>query len=409
MKLASIFTTTALVSMSSIVISQGFQVNLQGQKQQGMGLAGTGLYVDGSSLFFNPGAVAFSDENSFNIGFSPTFSNVLYVDNATNEGYRTNSPVGTPFSAYGLFQLKENAKLKLGLAVYTPFGSTVEWEDNWIGRFALTRLSLSSIFIQPSASYRITEKLGLGVGFIVSTGNVNLQRDLPVQFADGTYASAELSGKALGFGFNAGIQFQATEKLGFGLNYRSRINMGVKNGEANFNVPTSLEENFPDGAFQSSLPLPQVLTFGTSYKFGEKWTAVLDINYVGWKAYDTLAFDYETNTASLSDTKSPRNYESIVAFRGGVAYDVIESLTLRLGGGFGFTPVQDGYVTPETPDANRIYGTFGLSYRIGEKFSIDASLYYTQMKRSDTNQETNLSGTFSTKAIAPGIGLIYKL
>jgi long-chain fatty acid transport protein len=84
-------------------------------------------------------------------------------------------------------------------------------------------------------------------------------------------------------------------------------------------------------------------------------------------------------------------------------------LTLRLGGGFGFTPVQDGYVTPETPDANRIYGTFGLSYRIGEKFSIDASLYYTQMKRSDTNQETNLSGTFSTKAIAPGIGLIYKL
>lgn len=409
MKLRLTVCTTLLILSSSAINAQGFQVNFQGQKQQGMGLAGTGLYVDGSSLFYNPGSVALSDENSFNVNFTPIFANTLYVDSATGDGYRTNSPMGTPFSAYGLFQFKKDAPLKLGIAVYTPFGSTVEWEDNWIGRFALTRLQLSSVFIQPTVSYRITEKLGLGLGLIVSTGSVNLQRDLPVQFADGTYASAELSGKALGFGLNAGIQFQATENLGFGFTYRSRINMSVKSGSADFSVPGSLEANFPDGPFEATLPLPQVFTLGASYKFGEKWTAVLDINYVGWQAYDTLAFDYETNTASLTDTRSARDYKSIFAFRGGVSYDVIKSLTLRLGGGFGFTPVQDGYLTPETPDANRIYGTFGISYKIGEHFCIDASLYYTQMKRGDTNQETNLSGTYATKAIAPGIGLIYKL
>jgi len=409
MKLRLTVCTTLLILSSSAINAQGFQVNFQGQKQQGMGLAGTGLYVDGSSLFYNPGSVALSDENSFNVNFTPIFANTLYVDSATGDGYRTNSPMGTPFSAYGLFQFKKDAPLKLGIAVYTPFGSTVEWEDNWIGRFALTRLQLSSVFIQPTVSYRITEKLGLGLGLIVSTGSVNLQRDLPVQFADGTYASAELSGKALGFGLNAGIQFQATENLGFGFTYRSRINMSVKSGSADFSVPGSLESNFRDGPFEATLPLPQVFTLGASYKFGEKWTAVLDINYVGWQAYDTLAFDYETNTASLTDTRSARDYKSIFAFRGGVSYDVIKSLTLRLGGGFGFTPVQDGYLTPETPDANRIYGTFGISYKIGEHFCIDASLYYTQMKRGDTNQETNLSGTYATKAIAPGIGLIYKL
>ena len=36
----------------------------------------------------------------------------------------------------------------------------------------------------------------------------------------------------------------------------------------------------------------------------------LDANYVGWNAYDTLAFDYETNTESLEDTKSARKYEN---------------------------------------------------------------------------------------------------
>ena len=135
---------------------------------------------------------------------------------------------------------------------------------------------------------------------------------------------------------------------------------------------------------------------------------VLDINHVGWKAYDTLAFDYEQNTASLLDTKSPRNYKSIFAFRGGAQYLVLPNLDLRMGGGFGFTPVPDASVTPETPDANRAYVTGGLSYRFSKSFSIDASVYYTQLKRTAKNAETNLNGTYSTTAIAPGFSLIYK-
>lgn len=388
--------------------SQGFQVNFQGQKQQAMGCAGTALQIDGASLFFNPGASAFAKENSVNIAVTPIFANVMYVDSATNDVYRTENPVGTPFSAYGLFQLKEDGKLKLGIAAYTPFGSTVQWEKNWIGRFAITRLELKAIFIQPTISYRISDKIGIGAGFVYSTGNVNLQKDIPVQFEDGTFAKAELAGKAQGFGYNLGVQINASEKLGIGINFRSKVQMNLNDGEATFTVPSGLDPNFPDGKFVGALPLPQVTTLGFSYKMNDKWAFVLDINHVAWKAYDTLAFDYELNTASLLDTKSPRNYKNIVAFRAGASYKVMENLEVRFGGGYGLTPVQDGYVTPETPDGNRAYGTFGLGYELGKHFAIDASCYYTQITRAAINYETNLSGTFTTKALAAGIGFIYK-
>jgi long-chain fatty acid transport protein len=388
--------------------AQGFQVNFQGQKQQGMGCAGTALFQDGASIFFNPGSVAFSNENSINIASTPIFGNVLFVDSATGEGYRTKNPVGTPFSAYGLFQAHKHDKLKFGLAAYTPFGSTVQWEDSWIGRFALTRLELKAIFIQATLSYRIADVIGIGAGFIVSTGNVNLQKDIPVQDSLGNYGHAELSGKALGFGFNAGIHYDLNNKLSVGITYRSQINMKLKNGEAIFTVPASLDPNFPDGKFTGALPLPNVTTLGWAYKPNEKWKIVLDINHVGWKAYDTLAFDYEQNTTSLLDTKSPRNYKSIFAFRGGAQYQVLSKLDLRMGGGFGFTPVPEASVTPETPDANRAYVTGGLTYRFSDKFSMDASIYYTQLKRTALNAETNLYGTYRTKAIAPGFSLIYK-
>jgi len=298
--------------------------------------------------------------------------------------------------------------LKFGIAVYTPFGSTIQYEDGWIGRFTLTRLELKAIFIQPTIAYRINENISIGGGPILVTGNVNLQKDVPVQFDDGKYGHAELEGKATGFGYNVGLHNKLNDHWSLGLTYRSAVKMALPSGQVTFTVPDALATNFPSGAFSSSLPLPSVTTLGLAYTNENKFSAVLDVNYVGWHTYDTLAFDYEKNTTSLVDTKSARKYENIFAFRGGVSYKIKEVLDLRCGGGFGFSPVQAGYLTPETPDRNRWYGTFGLSYRLGEHLSFDASLYYTQLKRGDRNLETNLAGTFTTKAIAPGFSIVYK-
>jgi long-chain fatty acid transport protein len=396
---------TALIP--AFLNAQGFQVNFQGQKQQGMGSVGTALAIDGSSLFFNPGAASFVAKSSVNAGFTPVFANILFEENNTSKTARTNSPMATPFSFYGLYKKNEESKLAYGLAVYTPFGSTVQWEDGWMGRFAITRLQLRSIFFQPTVSYKINEKLGVGAGFIICSGKVNLQKDIPVQFPDSSYANAELAGSAMGLGANVGIYYTPNEQLSFGLSYRSQVNMSVSEGQATFNVPSSLDANFPDGTFSSSLPLPQVASFGVAYSPNEKLKLAFDVNYVGWKAYDTLAFDYAENTASLIDTKSARAYENIFSFRLGGQYLLTNNLALRLGASYGITPVQDGYVTPETPDANRFGFTGGLGYKLGEHFEFDASVLFVKVQRTDTNSETGLSGTFTTIAFAPGLSLIY--
>jgi long-chain fatty acid transport protein len=388
--------------------AQGFQVNFQGQKQQGMGGAGNALPLDAASVFFNPGSVSFLKENSVNIGFTPTFANTLFEDANTTSIGRTNSPMGTPFSVYAVYRKNEESKFFYGVGIYTPFGSTIQYEDAWTGRFALTKLQLKSIFIQPTVSYKLNDKIGIGAGFVYTIGNVNLQKDIPVQDAEGTYGHAELDGKASGFGYNVGLFVQATEKLNIGLSYRSKVNMEVGEGTATFTVPSSLSTNFPSGTFSSALPLPQVATLGLAYKLNDKLAFALDVNYVGWKAYDTLAFDYAQNTASLIDTKSARNYKNTFAFRLGANYALTDKFDARLGLAYGLTPVQNGYVTPETPDANRINYTAGLGYKIGDHFQLDASVFFTHLKRTDTNLETNLSGTFTTNVIAPGLAIIYK-
>ena len=390
------------------IFSQGYQVNLQGQVSQGMGGAGSAMTEDGSSLFFNPGASSFINNNQVNLNITPTFGNTTFLEDKTNILAHTKSPVGTPFSAYGLFQIKDSSKLKLGLAVYTPFGSTVQWEDGWSGRFALTRLKLLSIFVQPTISYRITDRIGIGAGFVYSYGKVNLQKDLPIQYANGNYGHAELDGSGNGYGFNAGIYIKLMPKINLAIAYRSKIDMNVKSGDATFTVPQSLADKFPSGKFSSSLPLPSVFTFGLSSPVSKKLTLALDVNFVDWSTYDTLAFDYETNTSSLKDTKSARKYVSSMTLRIGGQYLINDLFKARLGFTYATTPVNSGYVTPETPDADRVNFTIGLGYKLNENFVIDASLLFTQFSRQATNLETGLSGTYKTRVYAPGLQISYK-
>lgn len=395
-----------LISFASF--GQGYQANFQGQKQQAMGSTGAGLLLDGASLFFNPGSSAFLKKSSINAAFSPVFVNVMFQEQGTQDIGRTNSPMGTPFAFYGVYKPKEDSKWTYGLAAYTPFGSTISYEEGWLGRFALTRLKLLSIFVQPTVAYKINDQWGIGGGFAVCYGSVNLQKDLPIQFDDSSYAHVELSGKSLGFGGNIGVFFKPNENLSFGLTYRTQVNMNLKDGSADFTVPDAVADKFPDGKFTGALPLPQVATFGIGYSPIEKLKVAFDVNFIGFKCYDTLAFDYEQNTESLLDSKLPRMYNNTFAFRLGAQFQVSEQIALRAGVAYTLPPAEDNYVTPETPDGRKIAPSLGLTYAPIENFTIDASLIYAKYHRNSTNQELNLNGTYTTIALVPGIGLTYK-
>jgi len=136
-----------LISLSTplLLFGQGFQVNLQGQKQQAMGGTGTGTALDAASVFFNPGAVSLLKENSASVGATLTFESSVFRDGNSQKEYTTESPLSSPFTAYAVWGPNEK-KWKLGLGIYTPFGSVIKYEDAWSGRFAITQMKLLSIF-----------------------------------------------------------------------------------------------------------------------------------------------------------------------------------------------------------------------------------------------------------------------
>lgn len=372
-----------------------------------MAHTGTGTLHDNSLLFFNPGGVALLDSvQSINLGGSFIFPSVTYSDPGGNYTSKPVKHIGTPFNAYANFRFKKFSALHFGIGVYTPFGSRLQWEDDWKGKFLIQEINLKTIFVQPTLSYRITKNLGVGIGFVIANGTFSLRKAIPLQNKEGDYGNAVLSGDAKGKGFNAGIFYRINEQFSLGISYRSKVKANIAEGAGNFTVPSSVSEYFPNTSFTTGLSLPSVSNFGIGYNMTEKIQLAVDFNYVGWSAYDSLVIDFKDNTEKLADVRSPRNYKNTIIVRAGSNIRLSERIQIRGGLYYDFSPVQDGYLSPETPDSDKAGISAGFSISAVKWLSIDGAILFTRgAKRTDTNLETQFEATYQSSSSIPCIGL----
>ena len=392
--------------MPLISLAGGYQVNLQGNKQTGMGHLGTSFYLGASSAYFNPAMMGLdSNKLSFEVGGSAIFGTVSYQNQETGISESTDNPVGTPFYFYGTYKINE--KLSAGLGVYTPFGNSVKWGDDWTGKNLIQDISLQAIYIQPTLSYNISDKLSFGAGLTYVLGSFDINRAVPAPI--GNNNSSNLQGDETGIGFNTGIYFKATEKLSLGLTYRSQVDIELENGDIDFTVDPALASSFPDGKFAATLPLPATTTLGLAYRVSDKLLLSVEGSFVEWSAYKSLDFDFENNTASLEDSKNPRNYDDAIILRVGGEYLVKEGFALRAGFYYDESPITDEYFNPETPNSDNLGFTAGFSYAITANLGIDASfLYIAGLERESTYKPANFGGKYKGAVVIPGIGLNYK-
>ena len=410
----------ALLAATPGTWASGFQVGLTGAKNVGMGNTGTGLYLDQASQFFNPGAFAFAPIGA-QVGGNLAVPRISFRSGGADLGQQQlqNKSV-LPFSGFVGYGPKEG-KWRLGAGIYTPFGSELHYQSGWAGRYSLTDINLRSVFVQGTAAYAITPQLGVGVGVVVlAFGDVDLQRDVPVQGQGNDQPlHAQLTGRAdHKVGYNLGIMFKPSDKLSVGLNYRSGIDAHVGSGSVNLtNVPASAAAAFSAKGFDVTLPLPDVYSFGIGVSPTEKLLLAFDASLVGWSRYQSLDFRYTGGVlGGQPSSSSKRQYQDALAFRLGGQYKFGEHFTLRAGTFYDFACVRDGFVTPETPDADRIGVTGGFTYAINDRFGIDGSFLFEDfMKRSQTQDDLisngttdRVAGTYKTTIAVPGVQLYVK-
>ena len=391
----------------------GYQINLEGLRQVAMGGTGVAWPWDAATIFYNPGGLARLKSIQAYVSVSAimpatAFGNQMESGN-TPANATTARQTFTPFNVYIGGPVQENSRISLGLGIYTPAGSGLQWDNNWLGRYLVQSVQLKCVFFQPTLAYKINDFLSVGAGFVYGTGVFDFTQALPVHGANGAFdgSQASLHGNAVGAGFNAGVNIRVSEQLQLGVSYRSQVNMGISSGSAKFTVPSSLRDSFPNTHFDSQLPVPQVITAGIGYRTGN-WTFQADFNYTIWNSFDSLRFNFDQHTSSLKNMHAPRHYHSIFTPRVGAHFKVSKVVALMAGGAYDPSPVPNGYVSPDLPDANRIIVTGGITIKPIPRFTIIAACEAASgVKRHASYDFGGFEGTYKTEAVAPGIALYY--
>ncbi|WP_026837486.1 OmpP1/FadL family transporter [Gillisia sp. JM1] len=403
---------------TAVTYAGGYRVSLQGQRALAMGHTGVAVVNNAELGFFNPAGLVYL-ENRLNVsagGFG-VFADIAYQNEQTGDAARVNSSVGTPFYLYASYKVTD--WLTAGLSVYTPYGSGVEWEDDWAGSHLVNNIDLAAIYIQPIVSLKLNEYFSVGGGPIYVTGSVNFNRNLNRTLTDIDGNRSEVTVDASGvsnWGWSASAMFSPTDDIRVGFNYRSEIILEAEGGDADFeNIPNSPATPFADTEFNAALPLPAELAVGFSYEFCDKWLFAFDYNQTFWSVYESLDIDFAN--PAIPDSQNARMYEDASTYRFGLQYEANDMFTLRAGYYFDESPVQEGYFAPETPrnDSNNFTG--GFSINVNERLAIDASFLYIRFKELDASydfyfengQAVPFSGTYKSSAFVPGLGITYKL
>ena len=406
-----IFSVLALTSLSAF--AGGFQLNLQGARALGMGGAYTGLAHGPATTFFNPGGLTQIEGHQFNLGTSLIFPSVS-LQTSVHDNIDQTTGMATPIHFYYGGQINE--KLYVGFGLNNQFGSSSSFEDDWQGRYIVQNISLRTFMFQPTIAYKLHEKISIGIGAVYTTGKFSYEKAVPLTTETTNFGKARLEGKGSAFSFNVGAFSQLIKndkmELGLGIDYRSGIKLALKGGTASFSdVPASLASKFPETTkFDGGLNLPSVATAGISFKYilNEKseLTFAYDFARTNWSSYDTLAFDFENE--ETPDSKTVKNWQNVNAHRFGVEYK-INKLRFRVGGYHDQSPILDGFVSPELPDATHMAPTVGFGMEVSEMISFDIAYLSQKYSREASLDDAGFSAKYNRGVDVVSFSLSIKL
>lgn len=429
----------SLASLSALMAAaEGYQINTLSTKQLGMGHTGTALKLGAESMIFNPAGLGFFDRT---LDLSASVTAIKADASAIHDGatYRTDNGLSTPLGLNASFRIYDN--LQAGVSFYTPYGSAINWTNNWPGAMLSQRVSLKTYTVQPTMSWRITPRLSVGAGLMITWGSVDLDKalvsgqsfdalagalGLPVdRLGHAAAASVNLNGTSgVALGGNFGLMYDISDQWTAGINFRTRMGMKVGAGIAHVSYATTVAENMLESQlglinesnFSASMPCPWILNLGVSYKPVKALTLALDAQLTGWKTYRQLNIVFPEPLGAFNQSIT-KDYRNAWCFHLGAQYALTQRLDLRAGLMVDTTPVNSEHYNPETPGMTKIEPTVGLSFRPIENLSIDLAFMYIAGLGADNvscpyddlllHKRLEFKADYRVHAIAPSIGVSF--
>jgi long-chain fatty acid transport protein len=348
---------------------------------------------EASTVFNNPAGMALLRGTHFQVGSSVVLPDIHFTGSANFAGTPVpgvnNRNVGQvamiPF-IYGSFQVSD--RVNAGIAVTVPFGNTINYSEDWPGRYVNIKTAAMAVDINPNVSYRITDRLSVAAGVSAQYLKLQLSMAIPqfVALGPGTPDGGFLlTADDWAWGYNLGVLYMPTDLTKIGVTYRSGIAHHIT-GRLDIWPTTSPLLGLTTAPGSAGINTPASTTVSVTQQITPEFSLSSDVQFSQWHTFREVTAVAPPNPSSTF----LQNYRDSWMFSVGGVYRYRNNWRFRGGVGFDQSPVRDGFRDTGVPDKDRYMVGLGIGYDFSEKSGIDLGYaHYFAAGRGTMNESVN--------------------
>lgn len=372
-----------LASISgSAVATEGYFQHGYGARHKALAGAGVADGQDATTIALNPAAL-WRAPNEFSLAVSG-FMPYRFMEGNNIPGFTPSAHVESDSNFFLIPNMAWSYKLApgsfidvVGLSVYGNGGMNTDYPAVTGGAFCpapgagifcsfdRTGVNLQQAFVSLAASKRLGT-LSVGIAPVIARQQFE---------ANGITAfgvTGNVTDVTWGYGIRAGIEWEMTPGIRFGLAGNSRIYM------ERFKKYSSLF------AEQGDFDIPASLQAGVAIDLGKHLTVMADYKHIWYGSIKSIS--NPSANAFIAPFGAPNGpgfgWHDIDIFKLGVEWKATRDLTLRAGYAFNTNPIKSADVMFNilAPGVVQHHFTGGFEYRLDAKWSLEAAAFYAPEK-----------------------------
>ncbi len=360
---------------------------------------------DASTVYYNPAGMVHLEPWEFTLGNNAVLMDLEYE-----------SPMGEKETASDTFLIPHfyfsanapNSRFATGVSVNSPFGLGTDWGAKSFARYAAPYSKLNLIMVNPNVAYKLTDGLSIAAGVDFYRGDVTFDRYVPSAMLPqpgppGMDVGTSVGANGNAWGWNAALLYLLSERLSFGVSYRSKADLDLSGSLTTspdlFSVDSSLE-----------MHLPSMVKTGLAWRPIERLTLELDVDWLEWSRFNNVTVSF--SPPLIPQEVSPRDWDDVLLYSVGAQYALDKGWKLRAGYGYAESPIPDRTYEPGIPRNNLHVVAFGAGKDLG-KLSLDLACTFVISEERNVNSDVgtpffSVDGSYDSLITIVGGGLSYR-
>jgi len=274
----------------------------------GAGLAGRAQ--DAGTVFTNPAGMTRFNNSAMLVSGGATFVRAPFEPDSGNTISGTDGSA-SGWVPYGTFAYiyPVSDRLKLGVNVGNNFGLSLDWGNNWVGRYTADEASLFAPQVQPTVAYKINDWLSVGAGAALTLGYLDAKLRVHSKQPDRGDGKMHLRDTDFAVQGNFGIMLNLSQDTRVGLRYLTETDLDFKD-DPDFSRVSPVMKDITDqiDGLDLGMKMPQSVMLGIFHDINKKWAILGSVGWEEWSEFGHVDVTVDDSPEVTSDLQYENTY-----------------------------------------------------------------------------------------------------